>query len=175
VSKDAAEQTRILYGGSVTEKSAADLISQADIDGFLVGGASLKPAFHEIVQAADEAKRVDNTIYTRIGGKAAVQAVIDIAIPALREDPELKPFFGTMPLAYHKKMQFKFFTTALGGPALYDGKSMKEAHKGKGITVRHFELVCGYVIKAMTELKVPQELQNEVAAALGPLVDDCTG
>jgi triosephosphate isomerase len=44
---------RILYGGSVSDANAADLIAQPDIDGFLVGGASLKPAFHTIVEACD--------------------------------------------------------------------------------------------------------------------------
>lgn len=43
VSKDAAEATRILYGGSVNAKNCKELAKQADIDGFLVGGASLKP------------------------------------------------------------------------------------------------------------------------------------
>ena len=42
---------RILYGGSVSEKNAAELISMEDIDGFLVGGAALKPGFHQIVEA----------------------------------------------------------------------------------------------------------------------------
>lgn len=36
-----ADQVRILYGGSVTSKNAAELISRPDIDGFLVGGAAL--------------------------------------------------------------------------------------------------------------------------------------
>ena len=58
VSKDAAEKTRILYGGSVTEKNAAELINNPDVDGFLVGGASLKPAFHDIVNACNEHRRV---------------------------------------------------------------------------------------------------------------------
>ena len=44
VSSDVAEKTRIIYGGSVSEKNCRDLATQADIDGFLVGGASLKPA-----------------------------------------------------------------------------------------------------------------------------------
>lgn len=44
VSSGAADATRILYGGSVTEKNCGDLAQQPDIDGFLVGGASLKPA-----------------------------------------------------------------------------------------------------------------------------------
>lgn len=44
VSKEAAEKTRIIYGGSVSEKNCKELAKQSDIDGFLVGGASLKPA-----------------------------------------------------------------------------------------------------------------------------------
>ena len=44
-----AEAVRIQYGGSVTAESAAELFSQADIDGGLVGGASLKADFGKIV------------------------------------------------------------------------------------------------------------------------------
>ena len=45
----AAEAIRIQYGGSVSAASAPELFAQADIDGGLVGGASLKPDFGEIV------------------------------------------------------------------------------------------------------------------------------
>jgi triosephosphate isomerase len=55
VSAEASATTRIIYGGSVTDKNAQELISQADIDGFLVGGAALKPAFKDIVAAASSA------------------------------------------------------------------------------------------------------------------------
>ena len=41
--KDAAEAVRIQYGGSVKSSNIAELISQPDIDGALVGGASLDP------------------------------------------------------------------------------------------------------------------------------------
>lgn len=44
-----AEAIRIQYGGSVTADSAPELFVQADIDGGLVGGASLKPDFGKIV------------------------------------------------------------------------------------------------------------------------------
>ncbi|MBT7074438.1 MAG: triose-phosphate isomerase [Anaerolineae bacterium] len=48
-----AEKIRILYGGSVKGSNAAEYFSQSDIDGALVGGASLKAdAFAEIVVAA---------------------------------------------------------------------------------------------------------------------------
>lgn len=51
VSKDAADNTRIIYGGSVTDANCKDLAKENDIDGFLVGGASLKPAFVQILNA----------------------------------------------------------------------------------------------------------------------------
>ena len=41
--EDVARVKRILYGGSVTPENAADLAAKSDIDGFLVGGASLDP------------------------------------------------------------------------------------------------------------------------------------
>jgi triosephosphate isomerase len=44
-----ADAIRIQYGGSVTADSAAELFAQPDIDGGLVGGASLKPDFGKIV------------------------------------------------------------------------------------------------------------------------------
>jgi triosephosphate isomerase len=50
---DTAQAMRIQYGGSVTAANAAELFAQPDIDGALVGGASLKPAeFSAIVAAA---------------------------------------------------------------------------------------------------------------------------
>jgi triosephosphate isomerase len=48
-----AEEIRILYGGSVKASNAAELMGQPDIDGLLVGGASLKANdFLAIIQAA---------------------------------------------------------------------------------------------------------------------------
>lgn len=50
---DAAGSMRILYGGSMKPGNAAELMAMADIDGGLIGGASLKAEdFHAIIQAA---------------------------------------------------------------------------------------------------------------------------
>ncbi len=51
--KAAGEAVRILYGGSLKPDNAAEILALPDIDGALVGGASLDPAsFAEIVEAA---------------------------------------------------------------------------------------------------------------------------
>lgn len=51
VSEQVAQSVRIIYGGSVTGGTCKELASQPDIDGFLVGGASLKPEIIEIINA----------------------------------------------------------------------------------------------------------------------------
>ena len=50
-----ARAVSILYGGSMNAKNAAELLAMPDIDGGLIGGASLKPAdFAQIVKATDQ-------------------------------------------------------------------------------------------------------------------------
>ncbi len=51
--QDLAEQVRIQYGGSIKPENIRDLMAQADVDGGLVGGASLKlDSFVKIVEGA---------------------------------------------------------------------------------------------------------------------------
>jgi triosephosphate isomerase len=51
--RDAADAFTVQYGGSMNAKNAAELLAQPDVDGGLIGGASLKPAdFAAIVEAA---------------------------------------------------------------------------------------------------------------------------
>jgi triosephosphate isomerase len=52
-----AEATRVQYGGSVTPANIAEFMAQPDLDGGLVGGASLKAAdFAEIVRVTAQVK-----------------------------------------------------------------------------------------------------------------------
>ncbi|XP_034688721.1 triosephosphate isomerase, cytosolic [Vitis riparia] len=49
---EVAASTRIIYGGSVNGANCKELATQLDVDGFLVGGASLKPEFIDIIKSA---------------------------------------------------------------------------------------------------------------------------
>jgi len=55
-SAEVAGAIRIQYGGSANAKNAPELSAQPDVDGFLVGGASMKPEFKDIVAAISAAK-----------------------------------------------------------------------------------------------------------------------
>ncbi|XP_078435448.1 triosephosphate isomerase, cytosolic-like isoform X2 [Wolffia australiana] len=52
VNADVASTTRIIYGCSVNRANCKELASKADVDGFLVGGASLKAEFVDIIKSA---------------------------------------------------------------------------------------------------------------------------
>ncbi|EFJ10235.1 hypothetical protein SELMODRAFT_447410 [Selaginella moellendorffii] len=57
-STEVASKTRIIYGGSVNGANSSELAKQADIDGFLVGGASLKGAEFATIINSVTAKKV---------------------------------------------------------------------------------------------------------------------
>ncbi|KAK9742449.1 hypothetical protein RND81_03G173800 [Saponaria officinalis] len=52
ISPEVAATTRIIYGGSVSGANCKELAAKPDVDGFLVGGASLKPEFIDIINSA---------------------------------------------------------------------------------------------------------------------------
>ena len=57
-SDEAANSVRILYGGSMKPDNAGELLSQPDVDGGLIGGASLKAdSFNAIIETANELKK----------------------------------------------------------------------------------------------------------------------
>ena len=50
-----SDKVRILYGGSANGKNAGDYLKIRSLDGLLIGGASLKPEFADMVKIGDEA------------------------------------------------------------------------------------------------------------------------
>uniref|UniRef100_A0A3B0NJ17 Triosephosphate isomerase n=1 Tax=Theileria annulata TaxID=5874 RepID=A0A3B0NJ17_THEAN len=50
---DVADKVRLVYGGSVNEKNCLELSKCSDVDGFLVGGASLKKEFLDILKSLE--------------------------------------------------------------------------------------------------------------------------
>ena len=113
------------------------------------------------------------TLYERLGGEPAIHAVIEGMYQKIFNDPELSDFFRKTDKDKQKKMQEHFITFATGGIPEYHGKSMHDAHKGRGIGNKEFDLVCGHVISTMRELGVSEDLINETAGLLLPLRPDC--
>jgi hemoglobin len=89
------------------------------------------------------------TLYERLGGADAIQAVVDGMYLKIFNDPELSDFFKKTNKDRQKEMQKQFLTYATGGSTEYHGKNMKDAHKGRGIQSKEFDIVCGHVVNTM--------------------------
>lgn len=113
-------------------------------------------------------RRMDS-LYAKLGGKAAIDAVVDEFYEKVLADPELAPFFVKTNMTWLKQRQVQFFTQALGGPAIYRGRPMGSAHEHLPIEGRHFAHVVKHLVDALKSLRVPKNLIDEVAAIVAPL------
>ncbi len=109
------------------------------------------------------------TIYDAIGGEAAVSAAVDDFYTRVLADPALAGFFTETALPRLKAHQRAFIGAALGGPDAYTGRSMAEAHTGRGIGGGDLDPGGGPPAATLTSLGVPDETIAEIASALVPL------
>ena len=111
------------------------------------------------------------SIYDAIGGEAALAAVVDDFYMRVTGDSELARFFAGTNMAKLKGRQVEFFAAALGGPHTYTGAPMREAHRGRGIGKKHFDLAVGHLIAALRAADVPEETINHITGLIGPLAE----
>jgi len=109
------------------------------------------------------------SIYEQIGGQDALIAVVDDFYARVLDDAELAPFFTGTNLPRLKGMQVEFFAAALGGPDEYQGRSMKEVHRGRGIEQHHFDLVAKHLTEALLAAGAPEDTTNAIIGAIAPL------
>lgn len=113
-----------------------------------------------------------HSLYQRLGGEAAIKATVDEFYKRVLADPSLAPFFKAKQMKNLEQQQVAFFTTALGGPAIYTGRSMKDAHAKSKIASSHFDAVAGHLVATLQHLGISPDLIDEVVAAVGPLKAD---
>ncbi len=112
------------------------------------------------------------TIYDRIGGHEAIEAVVEDFYVRVLADDQLSGFFTGTNMNRLKGKQVEFFAAALGGPEPYTGAPMKQVHHGRGITMHHFSLVAGHLTDALTAAGVPAGTVTEILGAIAPLAPE---
>ena len=112
------------------------------------------------------------TVYEAIGGEPALTAVVDDFYARVLADPRLAGFFAGANLPRLKGRQVEFFAAALGGPDVYQGASMRDAHRGRGISQADFDQVARHLADALAAAGVPADLVTRIAAAITPLAGD---
>ena len=109
------------------------------------------------------------SIYDSIGGADAVSAAVDDFYVRVLADPTLSPYFEDTDLDRLKSHQRAFIAAAIGGPELYQGRSMKDAHARLRITPGAFDRVVEHLVATLDGLGVPAETIGAIGGALAPL------
>jgi len=118
--------------------------------------------------AADKKK----SLYDRLGGKAAITAVVDQFVTNVGGDARINKFFAHTDLNHLKAQLVNQICEASGGPCKYTGKSMKEAHKGMGVSGADFGALVEDLVKALDHFKVGKTEKDELLGVLGPMQAD---
>ncbi len=112
------------------------------------------------------------SLYTRLGGKPAIDLVVNDFVDRNASHPRTKRTFEGVKLPPLKVLIADQICEAAGGPCVYKGDSMKLSHKGLGITTDEFNGLVDNLVGAMTQAGVGAREQQEVLSVLGPMAKD---
>jgi hemoglobin len=110
--------------------------------------------------------------YQRIGGSRAVSAVVDRFYESVLADPQLAPFFVETDVNRLKRHQVLLISQVMGGPADYDGSSLRDAHDGMNISSDDFGRVVTHLVAALQDASVPDDVIGRLGATLGEAKKD---
>jgi len=102
------------------------------------------------------------TLYDQLGGDDAVAAAVEEFYIRMRLDPEVAEWFEDIDLTELKAHQRAFLAVGLGGPELYTGRSMRNAHAGLGITDEVFTRTVNHLAETLASLGVEEQVVTKV-------------
>lgn len=112
------------------------------------------------------------SLYDRLGGKAAITAVIDDLMARIEADPRINSFFAESDIPEVKSLLVDQLCELSGGPCRYEGRDMVAAHVGMGVSQADFDAMVEDLVQTLNAFDVPAAEQNELLALLAPMQAD---
>lgn len=118
--------------------------------------------------------QAQKSLYERLGGKAAIVAVVDDFVANCAADTRINTFFAATAADKNRLTAFKNklvdqICEAAGGPCKYTGKDMKTAHAGMGIDNAAFDALVEDLTKSLNKFSVGKAEQDQLLGVLGPM------
>ena len=127
--------------------------------------------------AGDAPLANEKSLFERLGGEAAITAVVDDFVGRAAVNPAVNFTRQGQPRTWDanpenvtklKKRLVQFISIATGAPDVtYEGKDMTEAHKGMKITNAEFDALAGDLAATLDTFKVPEKEKNELLKIAG--------
>ncbi len=173
--------TTSLAAETPAKPGAAEVNTVCPISGKPVD-PKITTSYEEITYAfAEDACRAkwvaarESSLYHKLGGWKSIDAAVDAFYVKVLADKRVNHFFADVSMPKQHRKQKEFLSAALGGPIPWAGKDMRKAHEGMGLTEEHFNAIAENLIATLKDLKVSQELIDQVIAVVATTKDDVLG
>ena len=103
-----------------------------------------------------------SSLYERLGGKDSIAAVVEGFSGRVGKDDRINQKFGRTNITRLRGMLIDQICEVAGGPCVYTGREMKEAHAGMGVTGGEFDAMVEDLVSTLDEFKVAKEDQRQV-------------
>lgn len=134
-----------------------------------VFAADPAPAPKPASSSAAKAEAPKKALFERLGGKGAIEAVIDDFLGRVAKDERINAGFATGDVPRLRQRLVELVCYATGGPCVYSGRDMKSAHAGMKITHAQFDALVGHLVGTLDKFKVPAAEKGELLGLLGPM------
>ena len=114
---------------------------------------------------------MSQNIYAKIGGAAAVATVVVDFYEHVLNDSSVSHYFDDIDMAALINHQTNFVAKALGGPEVYEGRDLLEAHAGRKITEAAFSSIAGHLQTALLAAGVGSEDTDTIIGIVASLKD----
>lgn len=111
-------------------------------------------------------------IYDQLGGPDGVRTAVTVFYNRVTADPELGPYFAGIDLERLKAHQRAFLTAAFGGPQLFSGRGLRDAHADLQITDAAFDTMVSTLLTSLADLGVAKHAVGAVGERLEGVRDE---
>ena len=105
-------------------------------------------------------------LYDEVGGPDGVRTAVAVFYRRVVDDDELGPWFEGIDLDRLKAHQRAFLAAAFGGPQVFSGRALADAHAGLAVTDAAFDRIVQTLCTSLADLGVQQDVVTRVAERL---------
>lgn len=119
----------------------------------------------------------ERSLFERLGGTAGISALVEDIVALHMENPVIsarfRPYLDTPDqLAITKRHLCAFLESGVGGSAVYEGRTMRSAHRGMNISIEEYVAALDDILAAMKKNCLDEATQNEILAIAYSLKGD---
>lgn len=114
----------------------------------------------------------DDSLYRALGQRSGIEALVETLLFRVSDDPRIAHHFADVDIIHLNDRLVEFLCVHSGGPCVYAGKQMAEAHKHVTVGEADFNALVEDLMWAMDQHQLPRTTQNRLLRRLAAMQGD---